>query len=114
EGWRASQAHSASRQGGLEKGDELWRGDDGRRGIGRRLLAVHEAVLGVGIVLPHGGRGALVQRLPERGVGLHGGDVIVAGLDDVNGAADIGRKRDRVLLLVGKPRGFDRRHGGGR
>jgi len=39
--------------------------------------------------------------------------VIVAWLDDVNGATDIGRERDRVLLLVGKPRVFDRRIGGG-
>ena len=37
----------------------------------------------------------------------------MAGLDDVNGAMDIGGERDRVLLLVGKPRVFDRRIGGG-
>src|SRR6516162_5243250 len=109
----ANQPGLASRQAGLEKGDELRRGDDGRRGIGRWLLAVHEAVLGVGIILPNGWRRALVQVLLKRRIGLHAGDVIVAGLDDVNGATDIGRERDRVLLLVGKPRVFDRRIGGG-
>ena len=70
-------------------------------------------MLGVGIILPNGRRRALVQRLPECGIGLHAGDVIVAGLDDVNGATDIGRERDRILLLVGKPGVFDRWIGGG-
>jgi hypothetical protein len=50
-----------------------------------------------------------VQRRLERRIGRHAGDVIVAGLDHRNRATDIGGERDRVLLLVGKPRAFDRR-----
>src|SRR6476620_11663971 len=76
-----------SQQAGLEEGDELRRGDHGRRRVCGRLLAVHEAVLGVRIVLPDRGRGALVQRLLERRVGLNGGDMVVPGLDDAHGAA---------------------------
>ncbi len=48
-----------------EKGDELRRGDHGRRRVGRRLLAMHEAVLGVGIILPDRGRGALAAASPS-------------------------------------------------
>src|SRR4029077_15191652 len=91
-----------SQQAGLEEGDEVRGGDNGRRRVGRRFLAMHEAVLGVWIVLPNGGRRTLVQRLLERCIGLHAGDVIVAGLDDVHGAPDVGGKRDSVLLLVGE------------
>src|SRR3954452_24429433 len=64
-----------SQQAGLEEGDELRRGDHGRRRVCGWLLAVHEAVLGVRIVLPDRGRGARVQRLLERRVGLNAGDM---------------------------------------
>src|SRR3979409_449513 len=110
---RASGPIRLSQQPGLEEGAELRRGDHGRRRVGDWLLAMHEAVLGIGIVLPNGRRGTLVQRLFERCIGLHAGDVIVAGLDDMHGAPDVCSKRDRVLLLVGKTRAFDRRVGGG-
>src|SRR5436190_796366 len=74
---------------------------------------MHEAVFGVGMILPNGWCRALMQCLSECGVSLHGCDGIVAGLEDLNGTANIGRERDRVVLLIAKPRVFDRWIGGG-
>src|SRR5262245_62941044 len=68
---------------------------------------MHEAVLGVGIILPDRRGRALVQRLPERAVSFDRCDVIVAGLKDLDGAADIRSERNRVVLLVAKPRIFN-------
>src|SRR6266702_995816 len=81
--------------------------------MGGRLLAMQEAVFCVGMIVPKGWCRALMQCLSECGVSLHGCDVIVAGLEDLNGTANIGCERDRVVLLIAKPRVFDRWIGGG-
>src|SRR4029450_11380077 len=47
-------AGAASYPAGLEKGDQLRGGEHARRRIGGGFLAVHETVLGVGIILPGG------------------------------------------------------------
>src|SRR5262245_1053708 len=103
----AAGGRPASREAALEKCDELRGGKRSGRRVGGRLLAMHEAVLGVGIILPDGRRCPLVQRLAQRGIGLHSCDMVVARLEDVNRAGDIGRERDRVVLLIGKPRVLD-------
>ena len=60
---------------------------------------MHEAVLGVGIVLPHRRRGALVQRLLERRIGPRLGDVVVAGIPgDEATVKTFSRKRSKVVL----------------
>src|SRR3954468_18618507 len=112
-GHSRSTARSLSQQAGREEGDDLRRGDHGRRRVCCRLLAVHKTVLGIRIVLPDRGRGALVQRVLERGVGLNAGDMIVPGLDDAHGATDVGGARDCVQLLAGQARVIDRRVGRG-
>src|SRR5262245_38769792 len=105
----AGRRGAASCQAGLEKSDQLRGGNHARRRVGGGLLTVHKTVLGVGVILPAGRGGALEQRLLERRIRLRAGDVVVAGLDDVHRAADLGGKRDGVLLLVGEQRRLDRR-----
>ncbi len=100
-------------QAALQESDDLRRRHGVRRRVRGRRVAVHEAVLRVRVIVPHRWRGAFGQRLLEDGVGRRLGDVVVAGLQHQQRAGDGRDVRERVLLLVGKPRDIDRRIGGG-
>src|ERR1700761_7142736 len=81
--------------------DHLRRGDGGRGWIGRWLVAVHEAMLGLGIVLDDGRGAAAEQRISERAIGLGARHMVDARLANMHRAADGGGKLQRVLALIG-------------
>src|ERR1700685_3613071 len=93
--------------------DPRRRGDGGRARIGRRLLAVHEAVLGLGIVLDDGWGAAVEQRVSERAIGLGARHMVDDRLADMHRTADGGGKLQRVLTLIGLHRVIDRWISGG-
>jgi hypothetical protein len=96
-----------------EERDHLRRGDSGGGRIGRRLVTVHEAMLGFGIILDDSRGSAAEQCVSERAIGLGARDVVDARLADMHRAADGGGKLERVAALIGFHRVIDRWIGGG-
>src|SRR5579885_3833280 len=74
----------------------------------RRALVVHEAVIGLGIVLHDGRRLAPLQALLQAEEGVVAGDVVAAGIEELHGAGDVAGDRHRVVRLVRRARLADR------